>query len=78
MGEKYNKHVIYVQTIWGRKKRAKREESHKSSADEENVMDRNELVFSLNSDFMGDISKILEEARRNAKTTVNLSMVYAY
>ena len=41
-------------------------------------MDRNELVFSLNSDFMGDISKILEEARRNAKTTVNLSMVYAY
>lgn len=41
-------------------------------------MDRNELVFSLRSDFMEGISKILEEARRNAKTAVNLSMVYAY
>ena len=50
-----------------KKEAAKREESHKSSADEENVMDSNELVFSLSPDFMEDISKILEEARRNAR-----------
>ena len=41
-------------------------------------MDKNELTFSINQDFFQGISNILEEARRNAKTAVNLSMVYAY
>ncbi|WP_027642683.1 DUF1016 N-terminal domain-containing protein [Enterocloster clostridioformis] len=41
-------------------------------------MDKNELTFSINQDFFQSISNILEEARRNAKTAVNLSMVYAY
>ena len=71
--------LLYMSKLYGKEKEAaKREESYKSSVDEENIMDRNELVFSLNSDFMEDISKILEEARSNAKTAVNLSMVYAY
>ena len=41
-------------------------------------MDKNELTFSINQDFFQSISNILEEARRNAKTAVNLTMVYAY
>ncbi len=41
-------------------------------------MDKNELTFSINEDFFQSISNILEEARKNAKTAVNLSMVYAY
>ena len=41
-------------------------------------MDKNELTFSINQDFFQSISNILEEARRNAKTAVNLSMVYTY
>lgn len=41
-------------------------------------MDQKKLVFSINEDFLRSISNILEEARRNAKTAVNLSMVYAY
>jgi len=40
-------------------------------------MDKNELTFSINQDFFQSISNILEEARRNAKTAVNISMVYA-
>ena len=41
-------------------------------------MGENELTFSIDQDFLQGISDILEEARRNAKTAVNLSMVYAY
>lgn len=41
-------------------------------------MDKNELTFSINEAFFQDISNIQEEARRNAKTAVNLSIVYAY
>lgn len=41
-------------------------------------MDKNELTFSINQDFFQSISDILEKARKNAKTAVNLSMVYAY
>ena len=41
-------------------------------------MDKNELTFSINQDFFQSISDILEKARINARTAVNLSMVYAY
>lgn len=41
-------------------------------------MDKKKLTFSINEDFLRSVSNILEEARRNAKTAVNLSMVYAY
>lgn len=41
-------------------------------------MDKKELTFSVNEEFFQSISNILEEARKNAKTAVNLSMVYAY
>lgn len=41
-------------------------------------MDKKKLAFSINEDFLRSISNILEDARRNAKTAVNLSMVYAY
>ena len=41
-------------------------------------MDKNELTFSINQDFFQSISDILEKARKNARTAVNLSMVYAY
>ena len=41
-------------------------------------MDENELTFSINQDFFQSISDILEKARKNARTAVNLSMVYAY
>ena len=41
-------------------------------------MDKKELTFSINQDFFQNISDILEEARKKAKTAVNLSMVYAY
>lgn len=41
-------------------------------------MDKRELIFSTDKDFFQDISDILENARRNAQTAVNLSMVYAY
>ena len=50
----------------------------KSNTDEEDMMDTNKLVFSIKPDFMESISKILEDARRNAKIAINLSMVYAY
>ena len=32
----------------------------------------------IDQEFLKNISDILETARRNAKTAVNLSMVYAY
>ena len=41
-------------------------------------MGKNKLTFSINQKFFQSISDILEKARRNAKTAVNLSMVYAY
>ena len=41
-------------------------------------MGKNELTFSINQDFFQSISDILEQARKKAKTAVNLSMVYAY
>ena len=41
-------------------------------------MDKNEPTFSINQDFFQSISDILEKARKNARTAVNLSMVYAY
>lgn len=41
-------------------------------------MDKNELTFSISQDFFRSISDILEKARKNARTAVNLSMVYAY
>ena len=41
-------------------------------------MDKKELTVAINQEFFQNISDILEEARRNAKTAVNLSMVYAY
>lgn len=41
-------------------------------------MDKNEMTFSISQDFFRSISDILEKARKNARTAVNLSMVYAY
>ena len=41
-------------------------------------MDKKELTFSIDQDFFQSISDIVEEARKKAKTAVNLSMVYAY
>lgn len=32
----------------------------------------------INKNFLQDISELLENARKQAKTAVNLSMVYAY
>ena len=40
-------------------------------------MDKNEIT-PINRDFLQGVSNVLAHARKNAKTTVNLSMVYAY
>lgn len=40
-------------------------------------MDKKELK-PINHDFLNHISAVLDNARKNAKTAVNLSMVYAY
>ncbi len=40
-------------------------------------MIKNEIT-PLNQRFLGNVSEVLAQARRNAKTAVNLSMVYAY
>ncbi len=40
-------------------------------------MNKKEIV-SVNQDFLNNVSKVLESARKNARTAVNLSMVYAY
>ncbi|MGN0294387.1 MAG: DUF1016 N-terminal domain-containing protein [Lachnospiraceae bacterium] len=40
-------------------------------------MDKKELK-PINHDFLNHVSSVLENARKNAKTAVNLSMVYAY
>lgn len=42
------------------------------------MMDKNEVTFSVNQNFLQNISSVLEKAQKNAKTAVNLSMVYAY
>lgn len=39
-------------------------------------MDKKKLAFSINEDFLHSIANILKEARSNAKTAINLSMVY--
>lgn len=40
-------------------------------------MDKNEIL-PINRDFLQSVSDVLAHARKNAKTAVNLSMVYAY
>lgn len=40
-------------------------------------MDKNEIT-PINRDFLQGVSDVLAHARKNAKTAVNLSMVYAY
>ena len=40
-------------------------------------MDKNEIT-PINRDFLQCVSDVLAQARKNAKTAVNLSMVYAY
>ena len=40
-------------------------------------MDKN-VITPINHDFLQGVSDVLAEARKNAKTSVNLSMVYAY
>ena len=40
-------------------------------------MDKNEMT-PINRDFLQGVSDVLSKARKNAKTAVNLSMVYAY
>ena len=41
-------------------------------------MVKSEISFSVRPDFLQSVSLVLETARKNAKTAVNLSMVYAY
>ena len=40
-------------------------------------MEKKELK-PVSCDFLNNVSAVLENARKNAKTAVNLSMVYAY
>ena len=40
-------------------------------------MDKKEIP-PVNRDFLQGVSEVLAKARKNAKTAVNLSMVYAY
>lgn len=40
-------------------------------------MSKNDIT-AINRDFLESVSEVLLEARKNAKTAVNLSMVYAY
>ena len=40
-------------------------------------MSKNEIT-SISQDFLKNVSEVLEKAKQNAKTAVNLSMVYAY
>ena len=40
-------------------------------------MDKNEIT-PVDRDFLQGVSDVLAKARKNAKTAVNLSMVYAY
>ena len=41
-------------------------------------MKNNEIHESIQRDFLKNVSDVLLQARKNAKTSVNLSMVYAY
>ena len=41
-------------------------------------MKNDEIGKTVNSDFLQSVSDVLAQARKNAKTAVNLSMVYAY
>ena len=40
-------------------------------------MSKNEIT-SINQSFLENVSEVLAQARKNAKTAVNLAMVYAY
>ena len=40
-------------------------------------MSKNEIT-SIDQGFLKNVSEVLEKVRKNAKTTVNLPMVYAY
>ena len=40
-------------------------------------MDKNEIT-PINRDFLQGVSGVLAKERKNAKTAVNLAMVYAY
>ena len=42
------------------------------------VMKKNEINTAVNNDFLRSVSDVLSQARKNAKTAVNISMVYAY
>ena len=41
-------------------------------------MNDNEIHAAIQSDFLKNVSDVLLRAQKNAKTAVNLSMVYAY
>ena len=41
-------------------------------------MKKNEINVAVNNDFLRSVSDVLSQARKNAKTAVNISMVYAY
>lgn len=41
-------------------------------------MKKNEINTAVNNDFLRSVSDVLSQARKNAKTAVNISMVYAY
>lgn len=41
-------------------------------------MKKDEIGKTVNNDFLQSVSDVLAQARKNAKTAVNLSMVYAY
>lgn len=41
-------------------------------------MKKNEINIAVNNDFLRSVSDVLSQARKNAKTAVNISMVYAY
>ena len=41
-------------------------------------MKNNELHATIQNDFLKNVSDVLLRAQKNAKTAINLSMVYAY
>lgn len=41
-------------------------------------MKKKEINIAVNNDFLRSVSDVLSQARKNAKTAVNISMVYAY
>lgn len=42
------------------------------------MMKNNEINNKVNNDFLKNVSDVLSQARKNAKTAINISMVYAY